>query len=129
MFSKKSELRLINMHLPYCKRANTDDFLAFLGKLGNCVMSCNAQTFVLWGTSNAGVTNTLCGLLEDFCVENDFIISGYTLLPQDTFTYIGDAHNTTSRIEHFVSSFSVHKAMFNMQAAFSASNFLNLMMR
>ena len=31
-----------------------------------------------------------------------------------TFTYISDAHNTTSWINHFVSSFSVHQAMFNM---------------
>ena len=36
------------------------------------------------------------------------------LLPQDTVTYISDAHNTTSWIAHFVSSFSVHQAMLNM---------------
>jgi len=59
-------------------------------------------------------TNTFGGLLEDFCMENDFIISDYALLPQDTFTYISDAHNTTSWTDHFVSSFSVHQAMFNM---------------
>ena len=47
-------------------------------------------------------------------MENDFIISDGALLPEDTFTYISDAHNTTSWIDHFVSSFSVHQAMFNM---------------
>ena len=47
-------------------------------------------------------------------MENDFIISDYALLPQETFTYISDAHNTTSWIDHFVSSFSVHQAMLNM---------------
>ena len=47
-------------------------------------------------------------------MENDFVISDYALLPQDTFTYIGDAHNTTSWIDHFVSSCSVHQAMLNM---------------
>ena len=47
-------------------------------------------------------------------MENDFIISDYALLPQDTLTYISDAHNTTSWIDHFVSSFSVHQAMLNM---------------
>ena len=64
---------------------------------------------------NAGTTNTFGGVLEDFCMENDFIISDYALLSQDTFTYISDAHNTTSWIDHFVSSFSVHQAMFNME--------------
>ena len=42
-------------------------------------------------------TNTFGGLLEDFCMENDFIISDYAILPQDTFTF-SDAHNTTSWI-------------------------------
>jgi len=64
---------------------------------------------------NAGTTNTFGGLLEDFCMENDSIISDYALVPQDTFTYISDAHNTTSWIDHFVSSFTVHQAMLNME--------------
>ena len=46
---------------------------------------------------NAGTTNTFGGLLEDFCMENGFIISDYALLPQDTFTYISDAHNFLDR--------------------------------
>ena len=65
------------------------------------------------GITNAGITNTFGGFLDDFCMENDFIISDYALLPQDTFTYISDAHSTTSWIDHFVSSFSVHQAMLN----------------
>jgi len=48
------------------------------------------------------------------CMENDFIISDYALLPQDTFTYVSDAHNTIFCINHFASSFSVHQAMFIM---------------
>jgi len=33
------------------------------------------------GDFNAGATNTLGGLLEDFCMENEFIISDHALLP------------------------------------------------
>ena len=67
------------------------------------------------GDFNAGTTNTFGCLLEDFCMENDFINFDHALLPLDTFTYISDdAHNTTSWIDHFVSSYSVHQAMFNM---------------
>ena len=51
---------------------------------------------------------------KTFVWKNDFIISDYALLPQDTFTYISDAHNTTSWIDHFVSTFSVHQAMLNV---------------
>jgi len=33
VFLKNSELCLINVYLPYCSTANTDEFLAYLGKL------------------------------------------------------------------------------------------------
>jgi len=58
--------------------------------------------------------NYIWWFVRRLCMENDFIISDYALLPQDTFTYISDAHNTSSWIDHFVSSLSVHQAMFNM---------------
>jgi len=48
-------------------------------------------------------------------MENDFVISDYALLPQDTFIYISDAHNTTSCVDHFVSLFAMHQAMFDMK--------------
>jgi len=39
----------------------------------------------------------------------------YAILPQDTFTHITDAHNTTFWSDHFVSSVAMHQAMFNME--------------
>jgi len=66
------------------------------------------------GDFNAEATNTFGGLLEAFCIENDFTISDYVLLPQAIFTYNSDAHITTSWIHHFVSSFSVHQAILNI---------------
>jgi len=104
------------VYLPYCSRANTDEFLAYLGKLRQLWEELQCPNICFVGDVNAGVTNTFGGVLEDFCMENDFIISDYALLPQDTFTYISDAHSTTSWIDHFVSSFSVHQAMFHMEA-------------
>ena len=70
--------------------------------------------YLFCGGFNAGTTNTFGGLLEDFCMENNFIISDYALLSQDTFTYISDVHNTTSSIDHFVSSFSEHFILSNI---------------
>ena len=102
------------MYLPYCSRANTDEFLPYLGKLSQLCEELQCPNICFVGDFNTGTTNTFGGLFEDFCMENDFIISDYAILPQDTFTYISDARNTTSWIDHFVSSFSVHQAMLNM---------------
>ena len=109
-----SELCLLNVYLPYCSRANTDEFLSYLGKLRQLCEELQCPNISFVGNFNAGATNTFGGLLEDFCMENVFFISDYALLPQDTFTYINDAHNTTSWKDNFVSSFSVHQAMFSM---------------
>ena len=115
MFLKQSELCLINVHLTDCSRDNTDEILAYLVKLRQLYEELQCRNICFVGDFNAGATNTFGGLLENFCMENDFIISDYALLPQDTFTYISDAHNPTSWIDHFVSSSSVHQAMFNME--------------
>ena len=54
--------------------------------------------YLFCGDFTAGTTNIFGGLFEDFCMENDFIISDYALLPQDTFAYISDAqHNFLDR--------------------------------
>ena len=37
--------------------------------------------YLFCGGLSAGATNTFGGLLEDFCMENDLIISNYALLP------------------------------------------------
>jgi len=115
VFLKQSELCLINVHLTDCSRDNTDEILAYLVKLRQLYEELQCRNICFVGDFNAGATNTFGGLLENFCMENDFIISDYALLPQDTFTYISDAHNPTSWIDHFVSSSSVHQAMFNME--------------
>ena len=63
------------MYLPYCSRANTDEFLAYLGKLSQLCEELQCPNIFFVGDFNAGTTNTFGGLLEDFCMENDFIIS------------------------------------------------------
>ena len=104
------------MYIPYCSRVDTDEFLAYLGKFRQLCEELQCPNICFVGDFNPGTTNTFGGLLEDFSMENDFIISDYAILPQDTVTYISDAHNTTSWIDHFVSSSSVHQAMLNMDA-------------
>ena len=81
VFLNKSELCLINVYLPYCSRANTDDCLEYLGKMKQLCEELQCPNICFVGDFSAGATNTFGGLLEDFCMENDLIISNYALLP------------------------------------------------
>ena len=51
VFLKKSELCLINVYLPYCSRANTDEFLAYLGKLRQLCEELQCPNICFVGTS------------------------------------------------------------------------------
>ena len=61
VFLNQSELQLINVYLPYCSRANTDDLLAYLGIMKQLCdeLQCPNICFV-WNV-NARVTNTFGG--------------------------------------------------------------------
>ena len=77
--------------------SNADEFLAYMGKMTELCQELQCPNICFVGDFNAGATNTFGYLLEDFGIGKCFFISDYyALLPQDTFTYISDAHNTTS---------------------------------
>ena len=59
VFFKKSELCLINVYLPYCSRANTDEFLAYLGNLRKLCEELQCPNICFVGDFNAGTTKTL----------------------------------------------------------------------
>jgi len=65
----------MNVYLTYCSRANTDAFLAFLGKMKQLCDEMQCPNICFVGDFNIGVTIAFGGLLVDFCMENDFIIS------------------------------------------------------
>ncbi len=46
------------------------------------------------------ICNILCG--------NDFVLSSQMRLPQDSYTYINEAHHTTSGLDHCFSSEDAH---------------------
>ena len=77
VFFLKSESCLINVYLPYCSRANTDELLAYLGKLRQLCEELQCPNICFVGDFNAGTTNTFGSLLEDFCMEHDFIMHYY----------------------------------------------------
>jgi len=51
---KKSELCLINVYLPYCSIGNTDDFLAYWGKMKQLCNELQCPNICFVGTSMLG---------------------------------------------------------------------------
>ena len=68
-------------------------------------------THSLLGDFNAGKSNKNGQILSDFCVKNNMILSGKKFLPDNSFTYISDAHFTCTWIDHCICSSSAHNSI------------------
>ena len=103
------------MYLPYCCPENFDAYQTYLGELSSfCNINAALEIFIL-GDFNAGKGNQFSQILMDFCEDNNFIISDDSLLPDTSFTYISDSHNSTSWIDHCVTSAMAHRLIINIE--------------
>ena len=103
------------MYLPYCCPENFDAYQTYLGELSSfCKINAALEIFIL-GDFNAEKGNQFWQILMDFCEDNNFIVSHDSLLPDTSFTYISNSHNSTSWIDHCVTSAMAHHLIINIE--------------
>ena len=73
--SLTDSVAFINVYFPYCCYENQDDFDSYLGQLESFYKSINVSKIYILGDFNASKTNAFGPLLNDFCMENDLILS------------------------------------------------------
>lgn len=105
----------INVYMPYCDPQNEDLYLSTLAKINSFVDDSPYSNIVLVGDFNAGPTNAFGRLLDAFCDDGNLLISDYSFLASESFTYISDSHNTTSWIDHCVTSSNMHQSISHME--------------
>ena len=69
------------------------------------------QNVCLIGDFNASDSNRNGLILRDFCLDNDMILSDKELLPNDSFTYVSDAHYSCSWIDHCMCTVATHNTI------------------
>lgn len=104
-------MHVINVYAPYCSFTNVDDFLSYLCKLGSMCDDINHPNLCFIGDFNASPSNSFGSFLTPFCVDFDLILSDYEYMPQESFTYVSDAHGSTTWLDHCLSSSSLHKSI------------------
>ena len=65
------------MYVPYCKSANVDDYLDYLGNLSAIVDNIKCRDLCIMEDFNADKKNMLGKLLDTFCENYDLIISDH----------------------------------------------------
>ena len=110
-----SQILLLNVYLSYCCAENFDAYQTYLGELSSfCNINAALEIFIL-GDFNAGKGNQFWQILMGFCEDNNFIISDDNLLPDTSSTYISDCHNSTSWLDHYVTTAMAHCVIINIE--------------
>ena len=98
-------LTFINVYFPYSSFENEDIFREKLGNLKSFCDSIDNPNICLLGDFTAGKSNKNGLIFSDFCDENNLILSDKEFLPENSFTYISDAHSACTSIDHCIMFF------------------------
>ena len=114
--SQRKVYHFLNVYLPYECKENVHDFTNYLCKMHTIFMNNNTEYNLAVGDFNANITrDSLFGLqLLQFCEDNCYTLSDSVYMPDTSFTFHSDAHDTVSWLDHAVSSFFMHEIISEM---------------
>ena len=85
-----------------------------MGKITDVIYSANTSDVCIIGDFNAHPGRRFGNMLMQMCDTGGFIISDVALLPADTISYISAAHNTSSWLDHCVTTPALHSRINNI---------------
>ena len=91
-----------------------DHYLSCLGSLHSIIEDIPTTSMFIVGDWNADILrreNSFGPHLELFCDDQKLFLSSKCLLPPDSFTYVSPAWNTTSWLDHCVSTADAHTSI------------------
>ena len=102
-------LYFVNVYLPYQCPDNYDLYVEYLGKLSAIIEDYESSKVGIIGDFNAAVGTTFEGELLEVCTHHELIISDYEHFGRNSsqFTFVSDAHSTTSWLDHIICSFNL----------------------
>ena len=96
----------MNVYMPYQCTDNYDCYVEYLGKSSAILEECTTTKIAIVGDFNAAVSTSVETELLALCESQNLVISDYQLLGRlsEQFTFVSDAHSTTSWLDHFISA-------------------------
>ena len=110
-------IHLLNVYLPYQCHDNYDVYVEYIGKLSAIIEDCSTSKIAIIGDFNADVGTAFETELLSFCADRELIISDHDFFGRcsDKYTYVSDAHSTTSWLDHVICSYDLHTKILEMQ--------------
>jgi len=103
----------INVYLPYQCDDNFDNYVQHLGILSSIIHESSTPAIVVVGDFNAKVGSIFENELINFVNENNMHVSDYEHFGRysSQYTYVSDAHASTSWLDHYVCSSTMHNSI------------------
>ena len=113
------KLLAVNIYMPCDDRSvnslNYDEFIKYLGMVDAIIKESDIYSVFVIGDWNAGVnSNSAFGSeLSTFCTEHSYVLADVDCLGccSGAFTYLSEAHGTTSWIDHCVCTEQAHSSI------------------
>ena len=109
--------------MPYESHDHEELFLKHLGTLKAVIEDLNSTCISIVGDWNSDVSDNesvVCKYFKQFCDENSWLLSSELLLPANTFTYLSERWDSTSWLDHCVSTSDGHDVIQNINVSYSS---------
>ena len=113
---------ILCVYMPYESIHNEDAFIENLGIITSIIDDIEVTCLSIMGDWNSDISdeNSVFGnLLKVFCEDSNIILSSERLLPRDSFTYLSERWNTTSWLDHCLSTKDGHSIIRNIDIWYS----------
>ena len=112
---------ILNIYTPYESYENVDVFVSRLAFIVSFIEENNSSCIYVLGDYNADLTDKkslFAKHMNTFANDANLVISSKQLLPDSSFTYVSEAWNTTSWLDHVVSTMDAHATIECMEICY-----------
>ncbi|XP_058650707.1 uncharacterized protein LOC131551670 [Onychostoma macrolepis] len=108
---------ILNVYTPYECHHNEDEYLNRLAFISSFIESSTISSVYVIGDMNADISDSKSLFsvhIVQFCQDNNLILSSEVCLSVDSYTYVSEAWNTTSWLDHCISTADAHASLRDM---------------
>ena len=103
---------ILNVYMPCDTDEHEEQYLNNLGSIICILNDLDCTCVFIFGDWNSNINGSNFGdLMKQFIQDSDLKLSSHLLLPSDTFTFLSEVWNTTSWLDHCVSTADAHEAI------------------
>lgn len=113
-----TSLLIINVYLPYECPDNHEDYTFYLGMIYSIIQDATTSRVMVIGDWNAHFGRPFGQLMAEFCRDNGLTVSDWSILDDDTYTFVNAATGSTSWIDHCVSTTGAHDLITGMEVRY-----------